>query len=95
MSFAVTAVAALAYTVYSGERAAKAQASAQAQAKAAAQAQADAADQATNRANQKKPDTAAALSAAAQSGASGVSSTLLTGPAGVTLPLGKSTLLGG
>ena len=55
------------------------------------------ADQEFNRANQKKPDTSAILSAAQQSGKQGVSGTMLTGPAGVdpsSLTLGKSTLLG-
>ena len=56
------------------------------------------ADQEFNRANQKKPDTMAILSAAQQSGKQGVSGTMLTGPQGVdpnSLTLGKSTLLGG
>ena len=60
--------------------------------KAAAQA-----DQDFNKANQKKPDTSAILSAAQQSGKMGASGTMLTGPQGVNpsdLSLGKSTLLG-
>jgi hypothetical protein len=55
------------------------------------------ADQEFNRANQKKPDTMAILSAAQQSGKQGASGTMLTGPQGIdptTLALGKSTLLG-
>ena len=55
------------------------------------------ADEAFNQANQKKPDTGAILSAQQQAGKSGVSGTMLTGPAGVdpsSLTLGKSTLLG-
>lgn len=55
------------------------------------------ADQANNRANQKKPDTSAILSAAQQSGKAGASGTLLTGPQGVdlnALTLGKNVLLG-
>lgn len=59
--------------------------------------QAAQADQDFNRANQKKPDTSAILSAAQQSGKGGASGTLLTGPQGVdpsSLTLGKSTLLG-
>ncbi len=67
------------------------------QAQANAEKQATAADQAMNRANQKKPDTSAILSAAGQAGKAGESGTMLTGPMGVNanqLNLGKSTLLG-
>jgi hypothetical protein len=67
------------------------------QAQQNADTQAAQADQAMNRANQKKPDTSALLSAATQAGKAGASGTLLTGPQGVdpnTLSLGKSTLLG-
>jgi uncharacterized protein (DUF2345 family) len=94
---AVAAVVGTAYTVYSGERAADAQSSAQNEARANAEKQATAADQAQNKANQKKPDTSAILSAAGQAGKAGESGTMLTGPAGVgasTLNLGKNTLLG-
>lgn len=94
---AVAAVAAVGATVYSGEQSAAAQERAQKEARVNAQKQADAADQAQNRANQKKPDTSAILSAAQQSGKSGASGTLLTGPQGVdpsALNLGKNTLLG-
>jgi hypothetical protein len=55
------------------------------------------ADQDFNRANQKKPDTSAILSAAQQAGKGGQSGTMLTGAQGVdpsALTLGKSTLLG-
>lgn len=71
--------------------------------KASQQAQANAAKQETqadhafNQSNQKKPDTSAILSATQQSGKSGASGTMLTGPQGVdpsALNLGKSTLLG-
>lgn len=68
-----------------------------AKAEAAATKTAAQADQAMNRANQKKPDTAAALASAQQAGGAGQSGTLLTGPAGVdpnSLVLGKNTLLG-
>ncbi len=95
---AATAVAATAYTVYSGERAADAQKDAQNRAAANAKKQESAADQATSRANQKRPDTMAILDAAAQSGKGGASGTMLTGPQGVdpsALQLGKNTLLGG
>ncbi len=101
---AVAALGSAAYSIYSGERAADAQSSAQSQAKAqaeqraaAADKQAAAADQAQNKANQKRPDTSAILSAAGQAGKAGESGTMLTGPAGVgagTLNLGKNTLLG-
>ncbi|BCB27048.1 hypothetical protein SKTS_19340 [Sulfurimicrobium lacus] len=97
MVMAGAALAGTAYSIYSGERAADAQSSAQNQAKAQADKQATAADQAQNRANQKKPDTSAILSAAGQAGKAGESGTMLTGPAGVganTLNLGKNTLLG-
>ena len=49
------------------------------------------------KANQKKPDTMAILSAAQQAGKAGPSGTMLTGPMGVdpnALTLGKTTLLG-
>lgn len=51
---------------------------------------------AQNAANQQVPNTAAILARAAQMGNSGLSSTMLTGPTGVTgsMPLGKNTLLG-
>ncbi len=55
------------------------------------------ADQDFNRANQRKPDTAAILSAAQQAGKGGASGTMLTGAQGVdpaSLTLGKNTLLG-
>lgn len=96
-ALAIAAVAGTAYSIYNGERAAGAQASAMKQASAQASAQAKAADEATNRANQKQPDTSAILSAASQAGRGGESGTLLTGPAGVqpgALQLGKNTLLG-
>lgn len=53
--------------------------------------------EATNKANQKKPDTNAILDAVMQAGKSGASGTMLTGPQGVdpnALALGKTTLLG-
>jgi hypothetical protein len=52
--------------------------------------------EAQNAANQKKPDVASILARAAQAGNAGTSSTMLTGPGGVTsgMTLGKSTLLG-
>ena len=73
------------------------QSKAQQQAKDAALKQESAADQANNKANQKRPDTMAILDQAAQSGKGGASGTMLTGAAGVdpsALNLGRSTLLG-
>lgn len=84
--------------VVQGQKQAKAAKAAAAQAQANADKQARAADEAMNRANQKRPDTMAILSAAQQSGASGQSGTMLTGPTGVdpsAMSLGKTTLLGG
>ena len=100
-SSAILAAAVVASTVISyrnGQDAKQAQSAAQQQAQANALKQERAADQAMNQANQKKPDTAAILSAAQQSGKAGASGTMLTGPAGIdpnSLTLGKSTLLGG
>ena len=101
MSWVATAVViggtALGYTIYSGERAAKAQKDAQAQALEAAQKQEQASDEAVNRANQKTPDTAGILSAAQQASKTGASGTMLTGPMGVDqsmLQLGRKSLLG-
>ena len=94
---AIAAVAGTAYSIYSGERNASAQANAQKDAKSAALKQEQAAEEANNRANQKRPDTMAILDAAKQSGNSGASGTTLTGAQGVdpgALNLGKSTLLG-
>lgn len=94
---AAAAVAGTAYSIYSGERAADEQAAARKQAKANALKQEKAAEEANNRANQKRPDTASILDAAMQAGKGGQSSTMLTGPMGVdpgALTLGKNTLLG-
>lgn len=94
---AIAAVASVGYSIYSGERAASAQGDAQRKAQQNADKMASDADQANNRANQKKPDTAAILGAAQQAGKTGASGTMLTGPQGVDpnmLNLGKNTLLG-
>lgn len=94
---AAAAVAGTAYSIYSGERSADAQASAQKEARNNALKAEQNAQQATNRANQKKPDTAGILDAASQSGKAGASGTMLTGPQGIdpaALNLGKNTLLG-
>lgn len=99
MSGVLTAavVASVAMTAIQGSDQADAAKKSMQQAQANADRTASQADQAFNQANQKKPDTSAILSAAQQSGKSGVSGTMLTGPQGVdpnTLTLGKSTLLG-
>lgn len=68
------------------------------QAKDAARANATQSDMANNKANARKPDSAAAMAAAILAGKNGQSGTMLTGPSGVdpnTLMLGKATLLGG
>lgn len=88
----------LGYSVYSSEKAAKAQTRAQDQARADAARTAKAAEIATNKANQRQPDVAGMLGAAARAGQSGQGSTMLTGPSGIdpaSLTLGKSSLLGG
>lgn len=102
---AYAAVAATAYTVYSGERAAdkqdealQQQRQAQAEAKTAAEKQQAVSEQNINRTRQKAPDVGA-IQAAAEAGAQGgAAGTMLTGSQGVKkedLSLGKSTLLGG
>ena len=94
---AAAAVAGTAYSIYSGEKQASAQKSAQNQAIENANKQAKAADEASNRANQKQPDVSSILSAASQAGRMGESGTMLTGPQGVqqgAMQLGKNTLLG-
>ena len=86
------------YSIYEGERTAGAQEKAQRMSMAETQKTARAADEATNRANQKKPNANAILAAAQQAAKGGMGGTLLTGPQGVNtgeLSLGKSTLLGG
>ncbi len=93
---AVAAVAGTAYSVYSGERANSMQIDANNKAQEAAKKQESLADQANNRASQKKPDTLAILDAA-QNMNKGITGTMLTGPSGVDaaqLQLGKNTLLG-
>lgn len=94
---AAAAVAGAAISYQNGQEQKKAAERASQQAQANADKQAADADQAMNRANQKKPDTSAILSAAQQSGKSGPSGTMVTGPQGVdpsSLSLGKTTLLG-
>lgn len=107
MSAIVTAAVAItvgtAYSIYSGEKAAKQQEQAlemqrqaQAQAMADAKKQAQMADEATNKANRKTPNMPSIVSMAG--GGGNTSATMLTGPQGVgqnQLQLGKTTLLGG
>lgn len=105
MSYALVAAGVSAaiglYSAYSSNKNAKAslsqQEKAQRKAEANAQAQAQAADEASNAANMKMPDTAAMMSSAMLSGKAGQSGTMLTGPQGVKkdkLGLQKNTLLG-
>lgn len=73
------------------------QADANKQAEANALSQEKAADEASNAANMKTPDTAAMMSSAMLSGKAGASGTMLTGAQGVKkdkLGLSKSNLLG-
>lgn len=91
------AAASAAASVYSANKAAKAQDRAAAQATEVAKKQADQAEQAQNRANAKRPDTGAMLSANEQAAKAGNAGTMLTGPMGIdpaALQLGKNTLLG-
>lgn len=101
MSFviAATTIAAVGtgYNVYSGERAARMQKSAQADAAQQARIAAEQADMAFNKANGKKPNLAGIFGANAAGANAGIGSTMLTGPQGVdtkSLLLGKNTLLG-
>lgn len=97
MSGVVSAVAMVTMSAVQGSDQADAAKKSMQQAQANADRTARQADEAFNQANQKKPDTGAILSAQQQAGKSGVSGTMLTGPAGVdpsSLTLGKSTLLG-
>lgn len=102
MSWAITAVAAAVVisagvSYQNGQQQAKQNKAAMQQAKDNADRQASQAEQDMNRANQKRADPSAILSAASQGGKSGASGTMLTGPQGVdpsALSLGKSTLLG-
>lgn len=92
------AAAGTGYSIYEGERSAAAQNRSQRQALADSRATAKAADEATNRANQKRPNANAILASAQQAAKGGMGGTLLTGPQGVNpgeMSLGKSSLLGG
>lgn len=101
---AFIATVAVAYTIYSGERAAdnqRQQLELQRQAQANAMEQQKKADkmaeEATNKANSKRPDAQGIMAAAEQSAMAGDMSTMLTGSQGVKpedLQLGRKTLLG-
>jgi ATPase subunit of ABC transporter with duplicated ATPase domains len=85
------------YSAYSANQNAQRQNDAQQQALRQAKAQAAEADQANNRANQKKADTTGILAQMQQAGKAGSSGTMLTGAGGVNpsgLNLGGNTLLG-
>lgn len=100
---ATAAVGSTAYGIYNGQQQQAAQKKALAQ-QTQAQQQAEANSLSTERqsavaenaANQQTPNVAAILARAAQMGNAGLSSTMLTGPTGVTsgMNLGKATLLG-
>lgn len=103
MSAFIAAVATT-YMIYSGERANRNQ---EKQLELQRQAQADAlaqqkkadkmAEEATNKANAKRPDAGAIMAAAEQSAMAGDMSTMLTGSTGVKpedMMLGRKTLLG-
>ena len=95
---AIAMVANTGYSIHEGERSAAVQNRSQRQALANSRATAQSADEANNRANQKRPNANATLAAAQQAAKGGMGGTLLTGPQGVNpgeMSLGKSTLLGG
>lgn len=82
----------------SSRKSASMQEDAQREAKESALKQEKSADEAYNRANQKRPDAGAILSAAQQAAKGGTGGTMLTGMSGITpdaLQLAKTSLLGG
>lgn len=101
---ATAAVGSTAYGIYNGQqqqgqqkKALAQQTQAQQQAEASALSTERKSEVAQNAVNQQKPNISAILARAAQMGNQGLSSTMLTGPAGVgsgSLNLGKTTLLG-
>lgn len=100
---AAAAAGSTAYGIYNGQqqqgeqkKALAAQRTAQQEATAASLSTERKSEVAQNAANQKTPDVAAILKRAATMGNAGLSSTMLTGPTGVTkgMSLGKATLLG-
>lgn len=93
LTSAIAAVAGTGYSIYSGERAQRAQEDAMRKQEAEAQKQETAADIASNRSNRKTPNLAAIM----KNNKGGAGSTMLTGPQGVdpgALTLGRNTLLG-
>jgi len=102
---ATAAAAGTGYAVYAGERASDAQKQAmneqrQAQQQAATQAasQQRRSAQAMAAANRRQPDMLGIMAGAAEGAGGGPTSTMLTGPSGVSsqdLALGRQTLLGG
>jgi len=101
---AAAAAAGTGYSIYAGQKASDAQKQAmaeqkqaQSQATAAAELQRQKSEMAMRAANRRQPDIAGIMQSAAET-SSGPSSTMLTGPSGVSqqdLALGRSTLLGG
>lgn len=105
LTAAATAMAAqTGYSIYAGEKGAKAQKNAmrrqeqaQKQAEARALSQQRSSEQAMAAANRKKPDISAIMQAAQEAGNQGAASTMLTGPKGVNpddLDMAKTSLLG-
>lgn len=91
----VAGVVVAAYSAYSGNKNAK---KARVQNQENAEKSAAMADEANNKANQKRSDGSALLSSNQLAGKGGQSGTMLTGPNGIdpaSLSLGKTTLLGG
>lgn len=98
MIAAGVAAASTAYSAYAQKEAAADQRDAQNKATAEAEKNAKLADEASNRANQRRPDVNSILSAAGQAARGGSSGTMLTGPQGAGADagsLGKTSLLGG
>lgn len=94
---AIAAVAGTTYSVYSGERAAKAQKRAASQAARQAEEAQRAAERDYNRANQKKPNVAALMARNQASGGGGIGGTYLTGVGGAPNTggmLGRTSILG-
>lgn len=97
MSGAIAAAAiGAAVSLYTGQQQKSAAKDAAAQAQANALKQEKSAEEATNRANQKKADSMSLLASAQDANKMGAGSTMLTGTQGVQggLQLGKNTLLG-
>jgi len=95
---AIAAIAGTGYSIYSGEKAASAQANAQDNAVKRANANQLKQQQQFNKTNKKRPNTMNALASAQQAAKGGQSGTMLTGQNGAAPAagqLGKSTLLGG